>query len=501
MRTRKNILAGLFTAIVIAVVVLGCSDDILDKTNPNDLSTDTYFTNEAEIITGVNAVYAAWQGLDLYAREYFFVHDLRGDDMKAGGDQLELQRRQLLEGTHEATNPVMGSVWNGLYRVIHRANIVIELAPREEVDASDEIKERVVGEAKFHRAWAYFELVSMWGGVPLYTTYSKTTGDVQGRATVDEVYNLIVEDLMDAIESLPEEYPDTDIGRATTYAARAMLGRAYMQQGDYSAAHDVLTPIVASGKYSLSDSYIENFREEAEFNEESIFEIAFSNAFGGMGWNAPGDGTNMEVTVRGQEYGPNAWRNLAPSDDLLDEYEDGDPRYDQSFYEEGDEFNNGTSVLANIQGVDPSTSWKKYQLIYKVEAENAASGINFRVIRYAEVLLMLAECENELGNSGEAIDFLNQIRDRQSVMMPNYPTSEYPVSNQQQIFEAIVHEKRIELSGEQIRNRDILRWRAQGKLDGEPISYFQSRHALLPIPQSEIDNNPEIDQSDQNPGY
>lgn len=498
MRVRKIISAACLTAIGL---VSGCGDDVLNKVNPNDLSTGTYYLDEAQIITGVNSIYAAWQGLDLYAREYFFIHDLRGDDMKPGGDQLELQRRQVIEGTLDASNPVMTSVWNGLYRVVHRANIVIELAPRPEVTASEEIKNRAVGEAKFHRGWAYFELVSMWGGVPLYQTYAKSPEDNLPRSTAEEVYALIISDLTDAVNFLPESYPDSDIGRATTYAARAMLARVHLQRGDYAAAKAQLVPIVESGNYSLTDEYLDNFQEENEFNEESIFEIAFSSNFGGLGWNAPGDGTNMEVTVRGQEYGPNAWRNLIPSDGMLAEYEALDPRFGDSYYQIGDKFNNDTQTITEMQNANPKISWRKYQMIYKVPAEDARSGINFRVIRYAEVLLMLAECENELGNQAEAIDLLNEIRNRPSVNMPNYPTTEFPVSNKEEVFDAIVHEKRIELSGEQIRNRDILRWRSAGKLDGEPLPYYQAKHALLPIPLPEIDNNSMISQDDQNPGY
>jgi starch-binding outer membrane protein, SusD/RagB family len=497
MKTRNIIKSVLFASMLMS----GCGDDVLNKVNPNDLSTQTYYLNEQEIITGVNACYAGWQALDLYAREYFFIHDLRGDDMQPGGDQLELQRRQVIEGTLDASNPVMNSVWNGLFRVVHRANIVIELAPRPEVDASDEIKNRVVGEAKFHRAWAYFELVSMWGDVPLYTSYAKAVDDVQGRAPAGEVYQVIIQDLTDAIASLPESYPDTDAGRATTFAARAMLGRVYMQLGDYASAKATLDPIVASGNYALTPEYLDNFQEENEYNEESIFEIAFSSSFGGMGWNGPGDGTSMEVTVRGQEYGPNAWRNLIPSNELLAEFEDDDPRFGDSFYQLGDTYNNGTATITEMQNASPKISWRKYQMIYKVASEDAKSGINFRVIRYAEVLLMLAECENELGNSAAAIGYLNDIRDRASVMMPHYPTAEFPCGTKEQTFQAIVHEKRVELGGEQIRNRDILRWRANDKLTTEPISYYQGKHALLPLPLPEIDNNSKIEQSDQNPGY
>ena len=123
-----------------------------------------------------------------------------------------------------------------------------------------------------------------------------------------------------------------------------------------------------------------------------------------------------------------------------------------------------------------------------------------RIMRYAEVLLNLAECENELGNTAAAVTLMNQVRSRGDVKMPNYPTANYPTSTKEQVFAALQHEKMAEMTGEQIRNKDILRWRKQGKLKVEPISYFSAnKYELLPIPQFEIDNNPEI--KSNNPGY
>jgi hypothetical protein len=146
-------------------------------------------------------------------------------------------------------------------------------------------------------------------------------------------------------------------------------------------------------------------------------------------------------------------------------------------------------------------------LIYKhgKGGDRAGGGINQRIIRYAEVLLMLAECENELNNTTAAIDYLNEVRDRPSVAMPHYPTALFPVGNKAQIQRAIMHEKTVELGGEEIRNRDILRWRKKGYFTTEPISYFRpNRDEFLPIPQQEIDNNPQLASggiNKQNGGY
>jgi starch-binding outer membrane protein, SusD/RagB family len=232
-----------------------------------------------------------------------------------------------------------------------------------------------------------------------------------------------------------------------------------------------------------------------------LFEVAFTEANGGSSWDASGQGTSTEVTFRGQEYGPNAWRNLIPSASLMDEYEkvaDGDakddPRYNATFYFVGDSYWNGAKVLTNW-------GWKKYQKIYKAENEDARSGINMRVMRYTEVLLNMAEVQNALGNDAAAIDYLNEVRSRVGVEMPEYPTANYPANSPAEVFRAIVHERRVEFAGEQIRNRDILRWRKLGKLPSEPISYYAEKHALAPIPQQEINSNAVLTEEDQNPGW
>jgi hypothetical protein len=154
--------------------------------------------------------------------------------------------------------------------------------------------------------------------------------------------------------------------------------------------------------------------------------------------------------------------------------------------------------------------WKKYSIMYKIDPGgfNVNVGINYRLWRYADVLLLLAECENEVGSAANAIGYLNQIRNRPGVSMPNYGTpamnaAGFPVTTKEEIRKAVQHERQVELCGEEIRNIDILRWRANGKLTGpDPISYFQpNKYEFLPIPQSEFNTNPKITIADQNPGY
>lgn len=534
MKKNNRLIIGLFaTALTTAIVVISCSKD-LNKTNPNSLPVAGYFSTSGQLLAGTNSIYAVLHSVNLVGREWFFIHDLRGDDVASGGGQLEVPRKQILTGATDPTNSVMNSVWNNLFTTIHRANTVIVNGPN--VTDNTALRDRLVGEAKFLRAWAYFELVSMWGGVPLYTSPVQSPSDFKPRSSVDAVYTQIIKDLTDAAAALPGKsaYGSADLGRATNAAANAMLGRVYMQKGDYTSAKAALLKIPTSGAdgYSLTNRYLDNFEEETEFNNESIFEVSFydkNDANFNWGGNSTGDGpTADQSTVRNQEYCPVAWRNLIPSDRVLNEFESTaagatktDPRLGYLVYKTGDAFNGGKDVLTDgeqngnsstLHGTTVKASFRKYTLIYKQSISTASfypGGDNMRLIRYAEVLLMLAECENELGNIGTdntgAIGYLNQVRSRADVAMPHYPTAQFPVGNKDQVTKAIMHEKTAEMTDEEVRNIDILRWRAKGYFATEPLSYFRpNRDELLPIPQTELDNNPKLGSGGipkQNPGY
>lgn len=499
-------------------IAFSCSTEDLDKVNPNAVTPSTYYNTADEMTAAVNAVYAMVQSNSLGAREWFFTHDLRSDEMSSGGGQLETPRNQLLIGVHDSANALSNSIWQGWYRTIHRANIVIEKGATATA-VPQATRDRIVGEAKFLRAWAYYELATLFGGVPLYKEYVKTIDGALGRSSQKEVFDFVIADLKAADAVLPATYNAANQGRATKAAAQMLLARTYVQLGDYAAAKTELQKIVSSGLYKLVDNYLDLTNEEGEFNSESILEIVYAPSGGSYNWGGDGDGSsNAEETVRTQEYSAIGWRNVIPSNKMLNEYERPskgdaklDPRYKMSYWSEGDLYNNGQSVMTAdkvqgntsvVDGKEQKVSWRKYSVLYKADNSFIQSGINMRVMRYADVLLLLAECENELGNSAAAITLMNQVRARASVAMPPYPTKNFPCANKDQVFEAVVHERMVELSAEQIRNFDIIRWRKNNKLKSEPIAYFQkNKHELLPIPQQEIDNNPKIDSKDQNPGY
>ena len=505
--------------VTIAAIVFSCKKTALNTSDPNNLTTGNYYKTAAQLKAAVNAAYATMHQNNLVSREWFFLHDTRSDEVYPGGGQLEIPRRQLYENTDDPTNPVMTSVWNGWYTVIFRANVVTDNAPNVTDNVAD--AKETVGEAKFLRAWAYFDLVSMWGGVPLVTTVPKSVNDFKPRASVDAVYAQIIQDLTDAAAVLPGK-STTEKGRATASAANAMLGRVLMQKGDFAGAKAALLKIPTTGPdgYSLTDRYLDNFELATEFNQESIFEVVFVDK-GDNNYNWGGESaTEPQSTVRNQEYCPVAWRNLIPSNKYLNEFENTatgaaktDPRFSYSVYQTGDTYNNGQSVLTDgdqngnssvVNGVTKKVSWRKFMLIYQESAAKAGfhpGGNNQRIIRYAEVLLNLAECANELGDIPGAVAYLNMVRARPDVAMPPYPTAQFPVATKADVVKAIMHEKMVEMGDEEVRNIDILRWRKEGYFATEPIANFHpGRDELLPIPQSELDNNPLV-AGHQNPGY
>jgi hypothetical protein len=229
-----------FIAVFVAAgAVISCGKD-LNKQDPNVENVDGYFTTSAELLNATNAIYSTLHSHPLVAREWFFVHDLRGDEVSSGGGQLEPPRAQMLNGATDPSNSLVNLQFNALYTMIHRANTVIGNAPNVKDNLT--LTARNVGEAKFLRAWAYNELVTEWGPVPLYKETVKTQSDFQPRSKEADVYALIIQDLKDAVAALPEKsgYGTSDQGRVTKSAANAMLGRVYMQTGDYASAKAAL---------------------------------------------------------------------------------------------------------------------------------------------------------------------------------------------------------------------------------------------------------------------
>ena len=253
--------------------------------------------------------------------------------------------------------------------------------------------------------------------------------------------------------------------------------------------------------YALENDYFDNFKEETEHGIESVWEVEFDLSLGtGSKWDSPvvGQGQN-HATFRGQDYGVLNWFNVYPSDDLVAEFESGDNRFQDSFYVVGDTYNNGNNTFVSGDFAENSgnirpVAWKKYQNYYKQVDEAQESGINAKVIRYSDVLLMMAECENEVGTQAAAVGYINRVRTRAG--LTGLPTT----LNKTQVFDAIVHERKVELNGEQVRFDDMIRWGIVAQ-ELSSTNFQAGKHELWPIPDREIATNPNVTDADQNPGY
>ena len=511
---RKNINKLAFATLLVFISTISCEKK-LNVTNENSPTTESYFKTAGELQNGVNAIYSTLRSAALVGREWFFTHDMRGGETWAGGAQLEAPRAELLKQPSPASsNAVMTNVWNGAYIMINRANLIIFKAPG--VTDNTAQRDRLVGEAKFLRAWAYFELVSMWGDVPLYTEPVTSAIGYKPKSPAADIYALIISDLTDAAQKLPLSFSGGDLGRATKGAANALLGKVQMQKGDYAAAKAALLQVVNSGQYILVNNFLDNFDGDLmsetsppaqltlghEFNKESVFEVAFiDKGDNNFNWAYNGEGaTNPVSTVRNQEYGI-VWGNVIPSDRLLNEFEANDPRYKFTFYEVGDLILTkggtapGVALTAADMNVDPSIRngvslkrvFRKYAALDWGNFSFHPGGINQRVIRYAEVLLMLAECEAEVGTPAQAATYINMVRARPSVNMP--PVS---LATKNAALRAVMHERSVELSGEEVNNIDILRWRKKGYFPSIMTDPKQGQVDLFPIPSTEISTNPLI---------
>jgi hypothetical protein len=309
----------------------------------------------------------------------------------------------------------------------------------------------------------------------------------KGKSPAADVYALIIADLNDAVSKLPTSYGSSDNGRATKYAAYTLLGKAQMQKGDYAAAKTALLNVY--GKFSLVN-YLWNFDGDIksdggvmittghEFNAESIFEIVFvDKGDNNFNWGYNGEGSTSPLsTVRNQEYGI-TWGNVIPSNRFLNEFEANDPRYKMTIYEEGDNILTAPGAVDNVNspalpapikltatmmniatsvkgGVTLKRFFRKYGIYEYVNSGFHPGGVNQRIYRYADVLLMLAECEAESGTPAQAAAYINEVRNRVGVAMP-------PVApaSKNDALKAVIHERAVELGGEAMASIDVLRWR------------------------------------------
>lgn len=482
---------------VLLILLAGCSEDFLDRKPKGQLTFDTFFENSDHALWATNAIYQQFRTWDLTAFPWIGLTDIISDDADKGSSPNDaLYVLEVDEFTFNATNVLFGQAWQGHYHVIFRANLAIENIPGIDMDPA--LRSRLVGEAKFLRAYAYFRLVQWFGDIPL-VDHVLTDEEYynQPRASKEVIYDFIENDLLDAIEALPEksEYSSADLGRATKGAARGILAKLYMVEHDFAKALAQAEAIITSGEYSLLQRYGDNFLPIGEHGAESIFEIsavAVQAAVAGPGATP----FNMVQGVRGV---PNlGWGFNRPSDDLVAAYEPGDPRRQATIIYVGEVLPDGSTIVEdNPEILNERYNQKAWVPAHAGLQDNGPG--NIRILRYADILLLAAEALNETGNPGQALEYLNQVRAR-ARGTNNFILPDITTMDQTELRERIYAERRIELAMEQHRWFDLARWgRITDEMDPLVQGFDPSKHTLLPIPQSEIDLTNGI--LSQNPGY
>ncbi len=489
----------------------GCDEEDLTQLDPNRVVPENFFETQEQLEAAVFSGYATLRSQHLTARHYFFIHDLM-DDHHIGTSALQIAP-ELVRGQQVAASIHIQQLFDALYDMVHRTNTALDgIATNESVDAST--RTLLEAEAKFLRGWAYNEIGTLFGGAPLYTSRNDDLEDFLPRSPRGEVFDLAQSDLSFAAQNLPVTRPDNEIGRATRGAALGFLARSLMQSQDVAEAKTALQQIVDLNEYSLLENFGANFTEENAFLGEALFEIIFSQN-GGYNWSDSGDGANTR-SIRAQEYGP-SWRNVVPTSAVLNAFaaeELGDaytdPRRSETVIFEGDAYGPMDSLTLEINynsppaiygGEEVYANFYKYGVYYK-EAPGGyrETNANFILMRYADVLLLLAEAEARTnGDLQKARDLINQVRNRAGV--PELDEAGIANGTADEILQAVISEREVELVSEQVRSRDLRRWDEAGILDAEAILGYTEQKFLLPIPQEEITNNPMITQADQNPSY
>ena len=464
----KNIL---FIA-TISLITVSCSDE-LDLVPITQRSATNFYATEAEIETAVSGVYGQLQNNGLYGLDLIGVGEISGEDTFeeiAANDGGRFG--QLDDFSTNAGNDLVGDIWRESYAGIQRINVILSrIGDISFEDAT--VKDTRIGEMQFVRGLLYFNLVRLYGDVPLVLNETGNPADFfgQARTSASEVYVQIETDLSNAIQNLPVSKLS---GRPARGASQALLADVQMNQGKYSEAVTNLAAVVNSGEYSLMSSTSEIFGAANDGNAEALFEVQYAS---GVDGNNEGESAASQFRPSGTTA--NAKGHNLPSADFVSLYEPGDTR------------------LNNYIAIDTAANPFYFSQKYEVsETGPDDGGSDHIVIRYADVLLKYAEALNESGGANAA-QFLNMVRNRAGLANTTATT-------QSELRDAIEMERRLEFIGEGHRWFDL-------KRTGEAVStmnawfvatgknvVINSDNLLLPIPQSQIDTDPAIT---QNPGY
>lgn len=502
----KIITAGLLSGLLFTT---SC-ESFIDVPVEGTLTSEAYKTEKdaRDLLTGCyDAIHSNSWNIDFP----IMFGDWCSDDSWKGGENASDQGEALevmyfYAGT---SNKFVEYIWRVRWMGIYRCNNALKVIPGIDMDAK--VKERLMAEAKFLRAYQYFELVKQFGDLPEVTTPITPAESKLPRADKSTVYaNIIEKDLIEAAATLPQrsEQKSDEVGRATRGAALGFLGKAYLYQKKYKEAYDIFKTVVGEGEYALEKDFLSNWDVDNENNIESLFEIQED------GSQIYGEGAGLPTLMRSRA--DNGWGYNLPSTSLVNAFEKGDPRKQLSIIEEGDIIDGAPYSMNNVLA-PKRTSYKHFvPKAKRVSDEWGKSNYNLRIFRYADLLLMYAEAAVGTQDYPTALWALEEVRSRARNLgtdvtaLPKVTTTD-PTT----LTNAIRHERRVELAMEQTRFWDICRWGIAGpvlkefvnfnmnkntatdKGDDKGSLFKEGKNELFAIPAKEC----EAAGWDNNPGY
>lgn len=498
----KRTIKYISVVLLLSILMVACKKGFLDRQPYSNISSGSFYDSENRIEIAAIGLYGTLQ--TFYRTNYTEFAELPSDNAytTAGtGDAYG----QFDKFTLNATNGLLSTAWTNSYQSILQCNMVLQSLP--DVSFSEEhYKKQIEGEARFVRALNYFNLVRMFGKVPLVLKVITQAEARQSlRNEIEDIYNAVISDLNIAIDYLPQSYTGANIGRATKWAAAALLGRIYITRNQFQEALVPLRNVVESNAYSLLPAFADIFNPANANNKESIFEIQYEG------------GTLDEGSVWGFKAHPRTLANVMgistadatiPTVDIINTFESDSvgektsPRYLGTI---------GTMSYTNTSGA--SVAVKHVKKHYMEHAVQNQSDDNWPLIRYADVLLMYAEALNETEGTppATAIELVNQVRRRAFGLSVSGAdkTKDLPAekTGTKEVFrEAVLLERRLELAFEGHRWFDLVRTgRFVTVMNNHFKTYFNNSYKaepyqqLFPVPQRELDINPLL--KPNNDGY
>ncbi|MFV8324090.1 RagB/SusD family nutrient uptake outer membrane protein [uncultured Flavobacterium sp.] len=467
----------------------GCSNDYLDVDQTESISTKDIelFNNDAGAATFVTAIYSKFLDWNMTSFSWIGLSSIASDDADKGSSPGDTgSDKDLMDAlTYNASTPSTSEIFAANYEGINRCNQALSIIPQLD-KANPALRARLLGEAKFLRAFMYFTLVKTYGGVPIIDHLPNPSSEEDRimqltRKSSAEVYAYIESDLNDAIAVLPNksEYAASEKGRASKGAAYALLAKINLYQKNWQKVVDNCNLVTG---YAIVSDYASMYKLAGENDAESIFEIQ------GTG-SVPAKGISGYSNTQGARgAGGWGWGFNTPSQSLVNAYETGDVRKNATIIFAGTTLYDGRVVPLTVE--NPRYNYKAYSSAF---TDGWETDVNIKYLRYAEVLLMKAEALNELNQTPAAILLLNQIRTRAGL-------GNTTAVSQGDVKTAIWKERRVEMAFEHDRFFDLVRTgQAVAAFAIHGKTFVAGKHELFPLPQAFITQAGGL--STQNPGY